>query len=131
MFSHLSASSLRVLRAAEQECRNRNQYYIGVEHVMLALLEDGDPEVNALLEAKGAARSDFHRDLRRAVGVGEERQWDGILITPRARAVFEVAERAAAGEEVRPRHLFDAIVQEGGLPADLLLGAATSPSGPQ
>ncbi len=120
-----------MLRAAEQECRNRNQYYIGVEHVMLALLEDDDPEIDALLLERGARRRDVHRELRELVGHGEERLWEGILITPRARAAFEVAERAAGGEEVRPVHLLGAILDEGGLPSDIVPAAATSSTRPQ
>jgi ATP-dependent Clp protease ATP-binding subunit ClpA len=123
LFTHLSASSSRIVRAAEQDCRNRNQYYVGVEHVLLALLEDDDPEVEARLRERGIERKAAHGELRRAMGVGEERTWEGILITPRTRHAFEKAERSADGSEIRPVHILEAIMDEGGLPVDLL-GAA-------
>jgi ATP-dependent Clp protease ATP-binding subunit ClpA len=128
LFSRLSASSQRVLRAAEQECRNRNQYYVGVEHVLLALLEDDDPELEAQLCDRGLSRREIHRELRRGLGVGEERTWEGILITPRARHAFEEAGRAAAGGEVRPAHLFLAIVGQGGIVSEYVTARVTPAS---
>jgi ATP-dependent Clp protease ATP-binding subunit ClpA len=123
LFTRLSASASRVIRAAEQDCRNRNQYYVGVEHVLLALLEDADPEVESILRERGIEPADARRRLRGAIGVGEERSWEGILITPRARHALEHAEQQAAGGEVRPAHLLSAIMEEGGFAGELL-GAA-------
>lgn len=114
MFSRFSPASRRVLRAAEQECRNHNHYYVGVEHVLLALLEEHDDAIDARLAALGVRPSDVHAELRRGLGTGDDRLWEGILITPRFRNVVLLAERAAGdGVLVEPIHLFNAICDEG------------------
>jgi hypothetical protein len=61
-------------------------------------------------------------DLRRALGTGDDRLWDGILVTPRVRNVIARAEAAVTTEaSVEPVDLFDAVVLEGGgLAADVL-----------
>jgi len=116
LFSRFSPASKRVLRAAEQECRNRSHYYVGVEHMLLALLDEHDAAIEARLIELGVRPIEVHAELRRCLGTGEERLWDGILITPRVRSVVGLAETAAqdAGSaEVEPIHLLDAIVSEG------------------
>jgi ATP-dependent Clp protease ATP-binding subunit ClpA len=110
-----------VLRAAEQECRNHNHYYVGAEHMLYALLEEHDADVDALLAAGGIEPPQVHAALKRALGTGEGRSWEGILVTPRVRKIVEIAERLAGDREVEPIDLFDAIRAEGGgLAADIL-----------
>ena len=129
MFSRFSPASKSVLRAAEQECRNLNHYYVGVEHVLLALLDQHDPAVDARLAARGIAAADVHAELRRRVGSGEDRLWDGILVTPRVRQVVRLAEHSAGDGEVEPVHLFDAIVQEGrSMAAEAVAGKRRNPA---
>jgi ATP-dependent Clp protease ATP-binding subunit ClpA len=113
LFSRFSPASKRVLRAAEQECRNLNHYYVGVEHLLLALLEQHDPEVEARLAVWGVQAADVRAELRRAVGNADDRAWEGILVTPRVRRVVRLAEAKAGDELVEPVHVFDAICDEG------------------
>ena len=50
--------------------------------------------------------------------------WEGILVTPRVRKIVSIAEGLAAGAEVEPIHLFDAISTEaGGITANILVRA--------
>jgi len=118
-----------VLRAAEQECRNHNHYYVGVEHLLLALLSEHDAAIAAALALRGIDRAQMHDDVRRTLGTGEDRLWDGILVTPRLRTVVGLAEDAVrAGAPVEPIDLFHAIEAEGGgVAAELLLGASLTP----
>ena len=115
MFSRFNPAAKRVLRAAEQACRNHNHYYVGVGHLLLALIEEHDPGVEARLAKAGTHPAEILRDVRRALGTGDDRIWDGILITPRVREVVGLAEAAvAAPNEIEPGHLIDAIVAQGG-----------------
>ena len=57
LFSNLNLAARRVLRLAEQECRNHSHYYVGAEHLLVALLEERDPET--------LARARCRRDRRR------------------------------------------------------------------
>jgi ATP-dependent Clp protease ATP-binding subunit ClpA len=109
------------LRAAEQECRNLNHYYVGVEHLLLALLAEQNELVERRLHQYGIVPGDVYGELRRRLGTGEDRMWDGILITPRTRRVVERATQGlAADAPIEPIDLFLAICREdGGLTADL------------
>ncbi len=121
MFNRFSPAAKRVLRAAEQACRNHNHYYVGVGHVLLALVEERDPAVEGRLAERGKSRDEVLMAVRQALGTGEDRTWEGILVTPRVRRVVAAAERAVpAGEAVEPAHLLDALAGEGGLAADVL-----------
>ena len=133
LFSRFSPASKRVLRAAEQASRNHNHYYVGVGHLLLALLEEHDPGVEALLAEYGANPAEVVEDLRRALGTGDDRLWDGILVTPRVLGAVARADAAVpAGEPIEPAHLLDAMAVEGaGLAAEILARyRAKAPSRP-
>lgn len=121
MFAKFSPASGRVLRAAEQECRNHNHYYVGVEHLLVALLEEQDSAVSERLRFEHIDAGEVHAEVRRALGTGEDRMWEGILVTPRVRKVVSLAEEQAGGRAVEPADLLDAIMAEGGsLAAEIL-----------
>jgi ATP-dependent Clp protease ATP-binding subunit ClpA len=125
VFSRFSPAARRVLRAAEQECRNHNHYYIGAEHMLFALLEEHDPRVEAVLSEESIVSSAVHAELKRALGTGEGRTWEGILVTPRVRKIVRLAEERAKSEHVEPIDLFVAIRNEGGgMAAEILRRAA-------
>ncbi len=122
MFSRFSPAAKRVLRAAEQACRNHNHYYVGVGHLLLALIEEHDPDIESRLVARGTRAADVLGEVRRALGTGDDRLWDGILVTPRVRSVIARAESSVDIERaVEPLDLFDAVLAErGGLASDVL-----------
>jgi ATP-dependent Clp protease ATP-binding subunit ClpA len=130
LFSKFSAASLRVLRAAEQECRNHNHYYVGAEHLTVALLEEPDPEIIRELEAGGVDPAEAHANVRRSLGTGDERLWEGILVTPRVRAIVQLAERQAGDREIEPVDLLRALRAEGGsVAAEILRRSASKQRG--
>jgi ATP-dependent Clp protease ATP-binding subunit ClpA len=114
VFSRFSPAARRVLRAAEQECRNHDHYYVGVEHMLFALLDEHDPAVEAQLRAANASLAGIHAEVKRALGTGEGRTWEGILLTPRVRKIIAMAQTRAGDAEIEPIDLFDAIRDEGG-----------------
>jgi len=113
VFNRFSPAAKRILRLAEQECRNLNHYYVGTEHLLLALCEEPDQATAAHLAELHVRNDELHAALRRALGTGEDRMWDGILVTPRVRTIVEMAENAAgAANSVEPVDLLRAIVAE-------------------
>lgn len=121
MFSRLDPAARRVLRVAEQECRNHSHYYVGAEHLLVALLEERDGSILRALEAEGIDVREVHAEVRRALGTGEDRVWEGILVTPRVRKIFALAEERAGDREIGPSDLFEALRSEGGsLAAEIL-----------
>ena len=62
---------------------------------------------------------------------GEDRMWEGILVTPRVRAIVRIAEERADQRDVEPIDLFEAIVRSGGgLAADILSRAKRNTEAP-
>jgi ATP-dependent Clp protease ATP-binding subunit ClpA len=125
LFSRFNAASRRVLRVAEQECRNHSNYYVGAEHLLVALLEERDGGILRALDADGIDVREVHAEVRRSLGTGEERLWEGILVTPRVRKMIALAESNAGDREIEPIDLFEALRAEGGsLAAEILRRAA-------
>ncbi|MGH7738441.1 MAG: Clp protease N-terminal domain-containing protein [Candidatus Tyrphobacter sp.] len=106
---------------AEQESRNHNDYFIGAEHLLAALLEERDPGVIRALHEANIDLHEVHAEVRRSMGTANDRLWDGILVTPRVRKIVTLAEQAAKGREVTPLDLFEALRAEGASTAAHLL----------
>lgn len=88
---------------------------------MLALLEERDADTLAALGAEGIDVRELHAEVRRALGAGEDRLWEGILVTPRVRKIVAIAEEQAGERAVEPHDLLAALRAEGGsLAAELL-----------
>jgi hypothetical protein len=89
--------------------------------MLYALLEEHDDRIDALLAAEQVDPARIHAEVKRSLGTGDGRTWEGILVTPRVRAIVVVAERLAGDREIEPIDLFEAIRTEGGgLAADIL-----------
>ncbi len=128
MFSKFSPASGRVLRAAEQECRNHNHYYVGVEHLLVALLEEQDGSITDWLRAQSIDAGEVHAELRRTLGTGEDRLWEGILVTPRVRKIIALAGEQAGDRAIEPLDLLESILVEGGsLAAEIVRRAKCTP----
>jgi hypothetical protein len=92
---------------------------------MLALLEERDPTIVRALDVDGIDSIELHAEVRQALRVGEERLWEGILVTPRVRKIVGIAEGGAGDREVEPSDLLAALRAEGGsLAAEMLRRAA-------
>ena len=126
MFSRFNPAARRVLRAAEQECRNHDHYYVGAEHMLYALLEEHDAAVDEALRAAAISPAEVHRQVRLALGTGDVRTWEGVLLTPRVRNIIRLAEVRAMDRDIEPLDLFEAIREVGGLAAEILVRARNS-----
>jgi hypothetical protein len=89
--------------------------------MLYALLEEHDGRIDALLAAEQVDPARIHAEVKRSLGTGDGRSWEGILVTPRVRTIVVVAERLAGDRDIEPIDLFEAIRTEGGgLAADIL-----------
>ena len=61
---HLSSGLARVLSRAEKEAREIRDDYISIEHLLLALLEEGEPETKEALRQFGLNREKLLNALR-------------------------------------------------------------------
>src|SRR5437763_7670681 len=69
--------------------------------------------------------AEVHAEMRRALGTGEDRSWEGILVTPRVRKIVRLAEERAGERDVEPLDLYEALRAEGGSLAAEVLRRAT------
>jgi ATP-dependent Clp protease ATP-binding subunit ClpC len=115
VFSQFSQSAQAVVHLAEQECRNASHYYLGTEHLLLAMAIDPPADARAFFSEIGAAPWEVKQALREAMDPPGEHPWEGVIITPRVRGIFE---RAAAlktdGARIEPVDILRGIVTDGG-----------------
>ncbi len=71
-----------------------------------------------------------HAEVRRALGTGDERLWEGILVTPRVRKIIAGAEARAGTGDLEPLDLFEALRAEGGSLAAEILRRSAQPRNP-
>ncbi|MCL6611312.1 MAG: ATP-dependent chaperone ClpB [Peptococcaceae bacterium] len=65
---HLGSGLARTLARAEKEARDMKDEYVSVEHLLLALLEEGEPETRELLRRAGLSRDALLSSLRQVRG---------------------------------------------------------------
>lgn len=98
---------------AEQESARHHHYYIGVEHLFIALTKLENGLSNAVLEHCGLEPRFIRYSIRQVIGVSEDRRyWPGFKFTPRARKVFEQVQRYAGIHNPSERDLLLAILDE-------------------
>jgi ATP-dependent Clp protease ATP-binding subunit ClpA len=125
LFNRFSSAARRALRLAEQECRNRNHYYVGAEHLLLGVCTEPDAPTLAYLAERGIAPDAVCVAVRRALGTGDDRSWEGIILTPRLKAIVELAEQGVGPDAtIEPVDLLQGIVAEGRSGAAELLRVA-------
>lgn len=92
--------------------------------MLFALLEEHDADVEARLADLAVDVGDVHASVKRALGTGEDRMWEGILVTPRVRKIVQIAEQHVGEDLIQPVDLLDAIRAEGGGMAAEILARA-------
>jgi uncharacterized protein associated with vWA-MoxR-VMAP ternary system/ClpA/ClpB-like protein len=105
-----------VLINARQESYRMRNFYLGVEHLFIALLEIKGSMVSTLLEEEGLTPEYVIDAIRRRVGKGSPNHlWAGMPNTPRADVVLGIANDLAlenGREEIVERDLLAAIFSE-------------------
>ncbi len=102
-----------ILNLARQESARLYHYFIGVEHLFIALTKLDGGLTNAVLEYYGLSPRFVRYNLRETVGRYENRRyWPGFPETPRAIQVMNLAAQRAETDQVSERDLFLAILEE-------------------
>jgi ATP-dependent Clp protease ATP-binding subunit ClpA len=113
MFSRFSPAARAVLTLAEQECRNASHYYLGTEHLLLAMAIAPPPDVAAYFSSLGIEPWQVKQVLRKAMDGASEHPWDGVILTPRVQHICAMAAEKNS-KTVQPIDLLDAIIADGG-----------------
>lgn len=105
-----------ILISARQESHRMRHYYIGVEHLFIALLDIRGGLTRSILEEQGLTPDYVSDAIRRKIGKGSQRRlWAGTPSTPRANVILDIANDLALEDgrmELNERDLLMAIIEE-------------------
>ncbi|MCB9435679.1 MAG: phosphotransferase [Anaerolineales bacterium] len=111
----MSVITLReIVSIAEQESARRHHYYIGIEHLFIAMTKLDRGLCNAVLEHCDMEPRFVRYSIRQAIGISENRRyWPSFKDTPRTQRVKEYAQHLAGIKEPSEREVLLAILEEG------------------
>src|SRR5580658_2427909 len=96
MFERFTDASRRVVVLAQEEARVLNHNYIGTEHILLALLREGDGVAARALGSLGIIEEAARQQVEEITGRGEPGPQRGhIPFTPRGKKILQLSLREA------------------------------------
>jgi ATP-dependent Clp protease ATP-binding subunit ClpC len=129
MFERFTDRARRVVVLAQDEARLLDHNYIGTEHLLLGLLQEGHGVAAQALDALGVSLAEVRRQVEEIIGRGSGQQPGHLPFTPRAKKVLELSFREAlklGHDYIGTEHILLGMVREGeGVAAQVLaaLGA--------
>ena len=129
MFSRFDPAARAVVTLAEQECRNASHYYLGTEHLLLSMAIMTPPDVLERFRRDGVEPWQVKWACRASMEPASDHPWEGVIVTPRVKRIFELATSRTEGQ-VTPIDLLDAIVEDGGGVGARVLASLSSISPP-
>jgi ATP-dependent Clp protease ATP-binding subunit ClpA len=121
-----------VVVLAQEEARRLDHDYIGTEHLLLGLVDEGPGVAARVLESLGISLEAVRAQVEEVIGEGAEAPTGHIPFTPRAKKVLELSLREAlqlGHNYIGTEHLLLGLLREGkGVAAQVLvkLGADLS-----
>jgi ATP-dependent Clp protease ATP-binding subunit ClpC len=129
LFERFTDRARRVVVLAQEEARLLNHNYIGTEHILLGLLNEGEGIAAKALESLGINLSAVREQVVEIIGQGQQAPTGHIPFTPRAKKVLELSLREAlqlGHNYIGTEHILLGLIREGeGVAAQVLqkLGA--------
>jgi ATP-dependent Clp protease ATP-binding subunit ClpC len=125
MFERFTDRARRVVVLAQEEARMLEHNYIGTEHLLLALIHEGEGVAAKALRALDVDLDTLRREVEALVGRGQQQPAPGhIPFTPRAKKVLELSLRESVQlghDYIGTEHLLLGLVREGDGPAAQVL----------
>jgi hypothetical protein len=125
MFERFSKRARRVMVLAQEEARSLQHDYIGTEHVLIAILEEGDGVAAKVLANLNISAAAARATVLEVVGRGEKSPAGHIPFTPRSKRVLEYSLREAlqlGHNYIGTEHLLLGIIRDGeGVAAQVLV----------
>jgi ATP-dependent Clp protease ATP-binding subunit ClpC len=127
MFQRFTDRARRVVVLAQHEARKLDHDYIGTEHILLGLIDEGQGVATTALTSMGISLEDMRQAVQDTIGRGAQPPESGhIPFTPQAKKVLELSLRESmqlGHEYIGTEHILLALIREGGGAAQLLAGA--------
>ena len=93
MFERFTDRARRVIVLAQEEARSFNHNYIGTEHILLGLIQEGECVAAKALESMGISLEAVRQEVEEIIGRGSQPHVGHIPFTPRAKKVLELSLR--------------------------------------
>jgi ATP-dependent Clp protease ATP-binding subunit ClpC len=127
MFERFTDRARRVIVDAQNEARSLGHNYIGPEHLLLGLINEGDGVGAKALEAMQISTDTIRGRVEEITGRGQAPPTTGhIPFTPRAKKVLELSLREAlqlGHNYIGTEHILLGLIHEGdGVAAQVLVG---------
>jgi len=124
MFERFTDRARRVVVRAQEEARGLKHNFIGTEHLLLALLDEGEGVAARVLTRFNMRPEPVREEVKAMVGTGSSAPSGHIPFTPRAKKVLELALREALQlhhDYIGTEHILLGVVREGeGVGAQIL-----------
>lgn len=125
MFQRFSDSARRVVVLAQEEARTLNHNYIGTEHLLLGLIQEGEGVAARVLESFQIDVEAVRMQVVELIGRGSSPPSGHIPFTPRAKKVLELSLREAlqlGHNYIGTEHILLGLIREGeGVAAKVLV----------
>ena len=125
MFERFTDRARRVVVLAQEEARMRNHSFIGTEHILLALIDEGDGTGVKALESLGISLDAVRQQVEEIIGQGQHAPSGHIPFTPRAKKVLELSLRESVQlghDYIGTEHILLGLLREGdGVAAQVLV----------
>src|SRR6056300_485231 len=132
MLERFTDRARRVVVLAQEEARRLNHNYIGTEHILLGLIQEGEGHAAKALEELSINIDSVRSEVIEIIGEGQQSPSGHIPFTPRAKKVLELSLREAlqlGHNYIGTEHILLGLIREGeGVAAQVLkkLGAELS-----
>jgi ATP-dependent Clp protease ATP-binding subunit ClpA len=117
MFERFTDQARRIVVLAQEEARMLSHNYIGTEHILLALIREGNGVTARALESLGVTEEAARQQVEEVVGRGEQDPPRGhIPFTPRAKKTLELSLREAialGSTSIGTEHILLGLIREG------------------
>jgi hypothetical protein len=125
MFERFTDRARRVIVLAQREARRLSHNYIGTEHILLGLVDEGEGVAAKALDSLGISLTAVRQQVEEIIGRGQEAASGHIPFTPRAKKVLELSLREAlqlGDNYIDTEHILLALIREGdGVAAQVLV----------
>ncbi|MGW5649504.1 Clp protease N-terminal domain-containing protein, partial [Saccharopolyspora sp. NPDC003762] len=124
MFERFTDRARQVIVLAQEEARTLDHNCIGTEHILLGLVDQGDPVVAEALESLGITLDGVRRQVEHLFGRGHIAPSGHIPFTVQAKEVLELSLREArrrGHDRIDAEHILLGLIDEGECPAARVL----------
>jgi ATP-dependent Clp protease ATP-binding subunit ClpC len=125
MFERFTDRARRVVVLAQDEARRLNHDYIGTEHILLGLIQEGEGVAAKALESLGISLNAVRAQVEEIIGRGQQAHPGHIPFTPRGKKVLELSLRESlqlGHNYIGTEHILLGLIREGdGVAAQVLV----------